>query len=291
MFAREGPGCRRPRGGRPGSVSLRPRGRVFAIDAGTTGVRALVVDERGGVPTWPTASSPALPAPGLGRTRSGRDLGRRAVHLVGALPANSGDAVAAIGITDQRETLVAFDRPTGHRWLAPSSGRTVAPRPSATRWAPRDTSRSCAPRRPGPRSLLRPPSRPGSCATAPGAGRRRPEALLLHRGQLGPVESDRGRRGACHRPVQRQPHAPARYRDAGLVADLCDSSTCPARAARVGAVERRFGSAALTGSPGARPTRGRPHLGRGGRPAGRLFGQACLAPGMTKVTTARAASP
>jgi glycerol kinase len=35
--------------------------------------------------------------------------------------------IAAIGITNQRETTVVWDRATGRRCTAPSSGRTAAP--------------------------------------------------------------------------------------------------------------------------------------------------------------------
>ena len=52
-------------------------GNVVAIDAGTTGVRALVVDERARWSTWPTASSPSTsPGPGWVEHDPDRDLAR-----------------------------------------------------------------------------------------------------------------------------------------------------------------------------------------------------------------------
>src|ERR1700689_1861173 len=89
---------------------------VVAIDAGTTGVRALAVDERARVadvayreltqhfphPGWVEHDPAEIWRPGRDTLAGGgAGLGER------------GDTVAAIGITNQRETLVAFDRSTG----------------------------------------------------------------------------------------------------------------------------------------------------------------------------------
>ena len=106
---------------------------VLAIDAGTTGVRTVAVDEHGTpgrvrVPRVPAA----LPAAGLGRARRRRHLARGVRHARRGRRAalDAGETVAAIGITNQRETVVVWDR--AHRaaaCTARSCGRTAAPRP------------------------------------------------------------------------------------------------------------------------------------------------------------------
>src|SRR3984885_12727996 len=108
---------------------------VVAIDAGTTGVRALVVDERARVadvayreltqhfhrPGWVEHDPLEI-----------WDAVRATLAEVGARLAESGERAAAIGITNQRETLVAFDR---------SSGR---PLHNAIVWQDRRTAPICA---------------------------------------------------------------------------------------------------------------------------------------------------
>lgn len=42
--------------------------------------------------------------------------------------------IAAIGITNQRETTVVWDKATGAPSTTPSSGSAAVPRPSATSW-------------------------------------------------------------------------------------------------------------------------------------------------------------
>jgi glycerol kinase len=107
-------------------------GKMVAIDAGTTGVRALVVDDQARVvdvsyreitqffprPGWvehdPTEIWQAVQA---------------TLAEVGARLAEAGDTVAGIGITNQRETLVAFDRGTGralHRAIVWQDRRTAS---------------------------------------------------------------------------------------------------------------------------------------------------------------------
>ncbi len=104
---------------------------VIAIDAGTTGVRALVVDESGAVvdvsyreiaqhyprPGWvehdPTEIWESVKA-------TAGDVARR--------QADKGTTVAAIGITNQRETVVSWDRATGrplHRAIVWQDRRTA----------------------------------------------------------------------------------------------------------------------------------------------------------------------
>jgi glycerol kinase len=101
---------------------------VIAVDAGTTGVRSLAVDADGRVvgasyrefaqhfprPGW--VEHDALEIWDAVRTTLG--------ELVGAV----GQPVAAVGITDQRETVVAWDRRTGrprHRAIVWQDRRTA----------------------------------------------------------------------------------------------------------------------------------------------------------------------
>ena len=92
---------------------------VVAIDAGTTGVRSMAVDEAGSEVAY--AYRPFeqhYPGPGLVEHDAGAIWEATAVtldELCASLRARDGDrmpAVAAVGITNQRETLVAWDRRT-----------------------------------------------------------------------------------------------------------------------------------------------------------------------------------
>jgi glycerol kinase len=105
---------------------------VVAIDAGTTGVRALAVDERARVIDVAYRElTQHFPRPGWVEHDPGEiwDTVRDTLAEVGARLAERRDTVAAIGITNQRETLVAFDRSTGqplHRAIVWQDRRTAA---------------------------------------------------------------------------------------------------------------------------------------------------------------------
>ena len=102
------PGDPARRGAEPSPVS------VLAIDAGTTGVTALVVtadgpDRRHGLP----GVRPALPPARLGRARPGGDLaGHARGHPRRARVGTTPPSCAAVGITNQRETVLLWDRET-----------------------------------------------------------------------------------------------------------------------------------------------------------------------------------
>ena len=106
--------------------------KVVAIDAGTTGVRALVVDERARVADVAYRElTQHFPRPGWVEHDPAEiwDAVRATLAEVGDRLARAGDTVAAIGITNQRETLVAFDRSTGrplHRAIVWQDRRTAA---------------------------------------------------------------------------------------------------------------------------------------------------------------------
>jgi glycerol kinase len=105
---------------------------VIAIDAGTTGVRAIAFDQRG----LPTASAyrefpQHFPRPGWVEHDAGQiwDAVVDVLGEVGAAVHDAGQTVAALGITDQRETVVAWDRHTGrplHRAIVWQDRRTAA---------------------------------------------------------------------------------------------------------------------------------------------------------------------
>jgi glycerol kinase len=89
-------------------------GVVLAIDAGTTGVRTVAVDEAG---AWGAYAYRELPQhfPRPGWVEHDPDDIWNAVSdtLAEVVTALDGATVAAIGITNQRETIVAWDRASG----------------------------------------------------------------------------------------------------------------------------------------------------------------------------------
>ena len=106
-------------------------GKVVAVDAGTTGVRALVVDEGAQVADVAYRElTQYFPRPGWVEHDAAEiwDAVRATLAEVGSRLAGAGDTVAAIGITNQRETLVAFDRSSGrplHRAIVWQDRRTA----------------------------------------------------------------------------------------------------------------------------------------------------------------------
>src|SRR5579872_2514666 len=89
---------------------------VLAIDAGTTGVRAAAVDETGRVVQLAYRElTQHFPRPGWVEHDPVEiwAAARDALAEVATRLAANGTAVAALGITNQRETVVAFDRSTG----------------------------------------------------------------------------------------------------------------------------------------------------------------------------------
>jgi glycerol kinase len=107
-------------------------GNVVAIDAGTTGVRALVVNEMAQVVDVAYRElTQFFPQPGWVEHDPAEiwDSVCATLAEVGGRLAQGGQTVAAIGITNQRETLVAFDRATGrplHRAIVWQDRRTAA---------------------------------------------------------------------------------------------------------------------------------------------------------------------
>ena len=144
-------------------------GVVIAIDAGTTGVRSLAVDEGGDVRGVAYREfTQHFPRPGWVEHDAGRDLDAVADDAGGSCAPRLDGPVAAIGITNQRETRGGLG-PAHRRAPAtgPSCGRTAAPPAAATRWPTPATCRSCG-------------SAPASCSTR--TSRRTKMAWLLTEG-------------------------------------------------------------------------------------------------------------
>ena len=92
---------------------------VLAIDAGTTGVRAFAVDDDGSPLGYRYREFPQhYPRPGWVE-HDPLDIWEAVRATVGELVASLDRPVAAVGITNQRETAVVWDRRTG-RPLAPA---------------------------------------------------------------------------------------------------------------------------------------------------------------------------
>ena len=104
---------------------------VLAIDAGTTGVRTLAVSPDGAPLAWSYREFPQhFPRPGWVE-HDADDIWSATVATldeVARAVAHDGGTVAAIGITNQRETVVLWDRDTGtplHRALVWQDRRTA----------------------------------------------------------------------------------------------------------------------------------------------------------------------
>jgi glycerol kinase len=103
---------------------------VIAIDAGTTGVRSFAVREDGSPAGYAYREFPQhFPQPGWVEHDPGDIWDATTATLGELVAALDGEAVAAIGITNQRETAVAWDRRTGaalHHALVWQDRRTAA---------------------------------------------------------------------------------------------------------------------------------------------------------------------
>ncbi len=104
----------------------------LAIDAGTTGVRAFAVDEHGAPVGWSYREFPQhFPQPGWVE-HDPDDIWTATLETLAEVQsklADAGQTVAAIGITNQRETAVVWDRRTGrplHRAIVWQDRRTAA---------------------------------------------------------------------------------------------------------------------------------------------------------------------
>ena len=276
-------GAHRPAGARQAAGGARPVS-VLAIDAGTTGVTALVVDEDGpgrgprlrGVPA-------ALPAAGLGRARARGDLAGDPVGLPRQALAGPARSPPSASPTSARRRCSGTARRCRRR-AARSSGRTAGTAAICDRL--RDAGhedRVARADRAAPRPLLH-------RHQADLAGRARPARLgrrhrrldgRRHRRLLPRRPADR-RRPARHRRVQRLAHAAARHRPGRLVATSCASCFGVPRAA-LPEVVPSYGEVGRT-RPDAFLGLDLPVAGIAGDQQAALFGQACFAPGESKCT-------
>ncbi|NLA34252.1 MAG: glycerol kinase, partial [Actinobacteria bacterium] len=86
---------------------------VVSIDAGTTGVRSLAVDERGAVVGWKYREfTQHFPRPGWVE-HDANEIWEAVRGTLADLVGELDEPIAAIGITDQRETIVVWDRVSG----------------------------------------------------------------------------------------------------------------------------------------------------------------------------------
>jgi glycerol kinase len=105
-----------------------PPAHVLAVDAGTTGVRVLAVDAQGRPGHVAYRELPQhFPRPGWVE-HDPDEIWDAVVAALGEVLAQLDGPVAALGITDQRETVVAWDRRTGrprHRAIVWQDRRTA----------------------------------------------------------------------------------------------------------------------------------------------------------------------
>jgi glycerol kinase len=102
---------------------------VVAIDAGTTGVRSFAIDESGTpVGLAYTEFTQYFPRPGWVE-HDADEIWAAVEQTLAELATNLNEPIAAIGITNQRETLVAWDKSTGaplHRAIVWQDRRTAS---------------------------------------------------------------------------------------------------------------------------------------------------------------------
>ena len=258
---------------------------VLALDQGTTSSRAIVFDHAGTVRAVAQQEFRQIfPQPGwvehdaaeIWATQSG------VMHEALAKAGIGARDVAAIGITNQRETTVLWDRATG---------RPIA---NAIVWQDRRTAPLCdALRAAGHAAMIA--RKTGLVLDAyfsgtklewlldhvPGARARARarRARLRHHRQLARLEADRRRR-ARHRPVERLPHAALRHPHAATGTTSCSRCFDVPRAVlpRVVPSSRRLRRTRSVGGIDV------PIAGIAGDQQAALFGQACHAPGLAKNT-------
>ncbi len=249
---------------------------ILAIDQGTTGSTAIVFDEKGQIAGRGLLGvRAALPAPGLGRARRERDLGR---HPEGR----------PRGARRRRHRRLEADRDRHHQ---PARDRGRLGRRLRRTAPPGDRLAGPAHRRP-----LRPAARGGARADVPRAHRARARRLLLRHQVRVAARQGRGRRRRAVRHdrlvARLQAHRPARDRLLERLAHAAVQhprarvgrrAVRPARRARRTRCPRRCRTRTCT----ARPTEfgGKvPVAGIAGDQQAALYGQVCQEPGLGKNT-------
>jgi glycerol kinase len=252
---------------------------VIALDAGTTGVRAFAVDEAGRPVGYRYQEfTQHFPRPGWVE-HDATEIWTSIVSVTNQLVAELEQPVAAFGITDQRETIVAWDRRTGR------------PRHRAIVWQDRRTAARCDElAEAGHLDLVR--DRTGLVLDPYFSGTK-VEWLLREGGvevdehlALGTIDSWllwNLTGGEIHATEPSNASRTMLYdiRDLEWSGELCDLLGVPIGALpEVRPSSGRFGvTTAATGLPA-----GVPVSGIAGDQQAALFGQACFEPGMTKNT-------
>ena len=252
---------------------------VVALDAGTTGVRAFAVDDKGRPAGYRYQEfTQHFPRPGWVE-HDATEIWTAIVAVTNQLVAELDEPVAAFGITDQRETIVAWDRRTGR------------PRHRAIVWQDRRTAARCDELRDaGHLDLVR--DRTGLVLDPYFSGTK--VEWLLHEGgveadehlALGTIDSWllwNLTGGEVHATEASNASRTMLFdiRDLSWCGELCDLLGVPVAALpEVRPSSGRFGvTTAATGLPA-----GVPVSGIAGDQQAALFGQACFEPGMTKNT-------
>ena len=105
-----------------------PMGVVIAIDAGTTGVRSIAFSEQGRAVASAYREFPQyFPQPGWVE-HDAEEIWDAVTKTLGELTATLDEPIATIGITDQRETVVVWDKSSGsplHRAIVWQDRRTA----------------------------------------------------------------------------------------------------------------------------------------------------------------------
>ena len=204
---------------------------VIALDAGTTGVRAVAIDGAGSPVGYSYREfTQHFPRPGWVE-HDATEIWDAIVTVLHELLATLDEPVAAIGITNQRETVVAWDRRTGeplHRAIVWQDRRTAA----------RCDQLAAAGHTPLVRAttglVLDPYFSGTKLAWLFTEGRHRAVGRRGggHHRHLAALEAH-GRRGARHRALERQPHDAVRHPCGSLVRAAVRPAGRPAgRAAR-----------------------------------------------------------
>ena len=129
---------------------------VIAIDAGTTGIRSRAVhmDGRPGVSAYREFTQ-HFPQPGWVEHDADEIWAAVRATLAEVVAHVGRDDIAAIGITNQRETVLAWDRATGRPYGRARPSGISAPAPWSA-WSTPTSRTSCSWRRtPGSRSSIR----------------------------------------------------------------------------------------------------------------------------------------
>ena len=261
-------------------------GYILAIDQGTTSSRAIVFDGASRSPaSGKMEFTQHFPGVGLGRARSRGNLGdASSATCKTALtrPGRTADDIAAIGITNQRETTIIWDRQTGkaiHNAIVWQDRRTApicaeAEEAGQEKMVTRKTGLLLDPYFSGTKIkwLL------DKVKGARGNGRKG-RAGSRHGRQLPDLAADR-RQGARDGRDQRLAHAALQYREERVGRRAAEAARrAGGHAARGQGLRRRFRRDRKELFGAAIPIRG-----VAGDQQAATIGQACFKPGMLKST-------